>query len=136
MFASIINHQPPHQVQEDQGPFCWTMDGRFSSWLALPVAGHADVSECDSGDRANRGHVLKVFITLPRARADTLSRSARHKERTDTPTKSHSSCFFGFIFGSQSPSLPPKWQLTFSTVCLVLEPARVTLHPDKNKNQA
>lgn len=127
MFARIINHKAPHQaVHAHQGPFCRTMAGSFSSWLTLSVAGHGDVSECDSGGRTNRGHVLKVFITLPRARADTLSRSAGHKEPTDTPAKSHSSCFWLF-FGS--PSLPPKWQLT---VRLVLEPAPT---PPRQKQQ-
>lgn len=75
------------------------MAGRFSSWLTLTVAGRGDVSKCDSGGRANRGHVLKVFITPQRARADTLSRSAGHETPTATPRKvSHKLFMFGFIF--------------------------------------
>lgn len=96
------------------------MAGRFSSWLTLTVAGRGDVSKCDSGGRANRGHVLKVFITPQRARADTLSRSAGHETPTATPRKvSHKLFMLFFFFRSRGPSLPPKWQLAFSNVCLI-----------------
>lgn len=49
------------------------MAGTFSRWLTLTVVGRLDVSECDSRGEANCGHVLKVFITPLRARADTVS---------------------------------------------------------------
>lgn len=73
------------------------MAGRFSSWLTLTVAGRGDVSKCDSGGRANRGHVLKVFITPQRARADTLSRSAGHETPTATPRKVSHKLFIFFL---------------------------------------
>lgn len=55
----FISTSEAPSVPADEGPFCRTMAGRFSSWLTLAVAGRGDVSECDSGGRANRGPCAK-----------------------------------------------------------------------------